>query len=92
MLTAVEIGEAWNAMQDAQSGGSMPGVYARVLVLLVLTGCRASEITGLRRGAVDLEAGTLAIVKGKTAASRRVLPLSAAARVLVSIPRQSRGL
>ena len=83
VLTAVEIGEAWNALQDAQTDESMPGVYARVLSLLALTGCRASEITGLRRGAVDLEAGTLAVVKGKTSASRRVLPLSAAARVLL---------
>ena len=58
VLTAVELGEAWNALQDAQSDGSMPGVYARVLSALALTGCRASEITGLQRGSVDIEAAT----------------------------------
>jgi integrase len=83
VLTAVELGETWNALQDAQTDESMPGVYARVLSLLALTGCRCSEITSLRRDAVDLEASTLTVVKGKTAASRRALPLSAAARVLL---------
>ena len=61
----------------------MPAVYARALLLLMLTGCRASEITGLRRGAVDLESGKVEIVAGKTKKAKRDLPLGLAARALL---------
>ena len=56
VLKPAELGEAWIALQSALAGDdSMPLVYARVLGLLILTGARASEITGLRRSAVDLK-------------------------------------
>jgi integrase len=84
VLSPVELGEAWIALQDAQRDASMPLAYARVLALLMLTGARASEITSLRRGAVDLGGGSITIESGKTAASRRVLPLPATARPLLA--------
>ena len=62
---------------------------ARVLALLMLTGTRASEITSLRRGAVDLDGGSLTIGAGKTAASKRVLPLPATARALLASTTES---
>jgi integrase len=84
VLSPVELGDAWIALQDAQRDGSMPLPYARVLALLMLTGARASEITSLRRRAVDLDGGSLTIEAGKTAASKRVLTLPATARALLA--------
>jgi integrase len=84
VLSRTELGEAWNALQEALRGeGAMPIVYPRVLALLAVTGCRASEITGLRRKSVDLDNGTIEIVAGKTAASNRILPVGPTARALL---------
>jgi integrase len=92
VLKPVELGEAWIALQSALAGDdSMPLAYARVLGLLMLTGARASEITGLRRSAVDLDAGSITIVAGKTAASRRVLPVGPSARALLAATVESVG-
>jgi integrase len=92
VLKPVELGEAWIALHSAFAGdGSMPLAYASVLGLLMLTGARASEITGLKRSAVDLDAGSITIVAGKTTASRRVLPLPATARALLAATVESVG-
>ena len=83
-LTEREIGTMWLALANpAEAATPMQDVYARVLQLLALTGCRASEITGLQRCHVDLENGTIEIVKGKTISSKRMLPLGPVGRTLL---------
>ena len=75
-LTGDEIAALWTALDAACKGaGLVPPSFARVLTALLLTGCRASEITNLRRGAFDPNAGTIEIEGGKTDASRRKLPI-----------------
>ena len=66
-------------------GGASPAAVAAIR-LLVLTGCRRSEILGLRWEHVGLEAGELRLPDTKTGA--RVVPLStAAAEVIAELPR-----
>ena len=66
-------------------GGASPAAVAAIR-LLVLTGCRRSEILGLRWEQVDLEAGELRLPDSKTGA--RLVPLSpAAAEVIAELPR-----
>ena len=66
-------------------GGASPAAVAAIR-LLVLTGCRRSEILGLRWEHVDLEAGELRLRDSKT--GPRVVPLPAAAvSVLAALPR-----
>ena len=66
-------------------GGASPAAVAAIR-LLVLTGCRRSEVLGLRWDHVDLGAGELRLPDSKTGA--RTVPLSpAAAEVIADIPR-----
>ena len=66
-------------------GGASPAAVAAIR-LLILTGCRRSEILGLRWEHVDLEAGELRLPDSKTGA--RLVPLSpAAAEVIADLPR-----
>ena len=70
---------------SAGAGGASPAAIAAIR-LLVLTGCRRSEILGLRWEHVDLGAGELRLPDSKTGA--RLVPLSpAAAEVISSLPR-----
>ena len=70
---------------SAGAGGASPAAIAAIR-LLVLTGCRRSEILGLRWDHVDLEAGELRLPDTKTGA--RLVPLSpAAADAIASLPR-----
>ena len=64
------LGEALDEM-EARGGASASAVAA--IRLLALTGCRRSEILGLRREDVALEAGELNLPDSKTGA--RVIPL-----------------
>ena len=67
------------------AGGASPAAVAAIR-LLVLTGCRRSEILGLRWDDVDLEAGEISLRDSKTGARR--VPLSpAAAEVIAELPR-----
>ena len=67
------------------AGGASPAAVAAIR-LLALTGCRRSEILGLRWDDVDLEAGELRLRDSKTGA--RTVPLSpAAAEVIAELPR-----
>ena len=67
------------------AGGASPAAVAAIR-LLVLTGCRRSEILGLRWEHVDLDAGELRLPDSKTGA--RLVPLSpAAAEVIAELPR-----
>ena len=84
-MSAAELGVVWSAlMREVSGGGERPLAYSRILALLVLTGCRVSEITGLRIENVDLAAGSIAIAKGKTKDATRVLSLGSTARVLLA--------
>ena len=66
-------------------GGASPAAVAAIR-LLVLTGCRRSEILGLRWEHVDLASGELRLPDSKTGA--RLVPLSpAAAEVITELPR-----
>ena len=70
---------------SAGAGGASPAAIAAIR-LLVLTGCRRSEILGLRWEHVDLGAGELRLLDSKTGA--RLVPLSpAAAEVIARLPR-----
>lgn len=62
-------------------------------VLMLNQGCRPEELRELPQSWVDLEHGLLTIQCGKSAASRRVLPMTAATRdVLVRrLQAQTRG-
>lgn len=76
VLTAVEA-----------DGSEMPSV-ATAIRLLLFTGCRLSEILGLRWGYVDFERGCLALPDSKTGA--KLVPLGRAALdVLANTPRQA---
>jgi integrase len=82
-LTRDEVRELMKALE------AEPSVYIRgVFWLALLTGCRRSELLGLRWGNVDLEQGFLKI--SRTKADRvHFVPLSAPARaVLEALPRE----
>ena len=77
------LGDMLNAME---AEGSLPVHPAAALRLLMLTGCRRSEIVELEWKNVDLAAGELRLPDSKVGA--RLVPLSpAAARVLAELPR-----
>ncbi len=83
-LSSEEIGQLWNALKSIREGqsGVWP-VYGRVIAMLMLTGCRCAEITGLQRRTTDLQVGAITIVKGKTKASSRTLLLPSLARGII---------
>ena len=72
--------------EAAQGGGGASPAAVAAIRLLLLTGCRRSEILGLRWEHVDLEAGELRLPDSKSGA--RNVPLSpAAAEVIAALPR-----
>jgi site-specific recombinase XerD len=60
-------------------------------VLMLNQGCRPEELRGLPQHCVDLERGLLTIQKGKSAAARRVLPMTAASRDVLAKRLQTPG-
>jgi integrase len=52
--------------------------------IMLNQGMRPEEVTGLAKTAVDLERGTLRIVKGKTPASRRLLDLTSETKSILA--------
>ena len=80
VLSAAELGEIWNALPNAEG----PDVYSKILALLMLTGCRVSEIASLQRENVDLAAGAIKFAKGKTKDAARVLPVGPTARSMLA--------
>ena len=74
------------ALDDLEAGGRVPVHAAAALRLLMLTGCRCSEVLTLRWEDVALERNEVRLRDSKT--GPRVVPLSpAAARVLTGVPR-----
>lgn len=91
-LTPSEAGTLWLMLEEcATHGGAIPQVHARVLQLLALTGGRCSEITSLTRHRIDVSNGVLMVTGGKTQASNRTLPLTAAARAVIELQAASLG-
>lgn len=83
-LSDTEAGGFWLTIGGSAAGsGSILQVHARILQLLALTGCRCSEITGLKLNDIDLDGGVLTITGGKTQSSNRSLPLPPAARAVI---------
>jgi integrase len=83
VLSLDELGAVWRAA---------PGVnptYGAVLRLLMLTGCRRSEISGLTWGEVDLDKAAINLPGSRTKNKRpHVVPLApAAADLLREVPR-----
>jgi integrase len=82
-LTLAELGRLGDALRAAEAGGVNPGAVAAVRLLLT-TGCRKSEILGLRWSHVDGDRGCLRLPDSKTGA--KVVPLgSAALEVLANL-------
>ena len=85
-LTEAEFKRLGRVLDEAlQNGGATPEAIAAIR-LLMLTGCRRSEILGLRWDDVDLEARELRLRDSKT--GPRVVPLSpSAVQLLSDLPR-----
>ena len=85
-LTATEFRRFGRTLDEAVAGGDVPAHAAAAIRLLMLTGCRKSEILTLRWRDVDLDAMELHLEEAKTGA--RTVSLSPeAVRVLAGIPR-----
>ena len=85
-LTETEFRRLGRVLEEAeQSGGATPEAIAAIR-LLILTGCRRSEILALRWEDVDFEARELRLRDSKT--GPRVVPLSpSAVELLAELPR-----
>ena len=85
-LTQEEFRRLGRALRDLEAEGKAWPVAVAAIRLLALTGCRRSEILGLRWDDVDRTAGELRLRDAK--AGPRMVPLTAPARkVLEGIPR-----
>ena len=85
-LTDEEFRRLGRVLSEAAGEGGISLHAVAALRLLMLTGCRRSEVLGLRWTDVDPEARVLRLADSKT--GPRVVPLSpAAARVLSELPR-----
>ena len=85
-LTQEEFRRLGRVLDEAEVAGSVWPPAVAAIRLLMLTGCRRSEILTLRWDDVDRSSGELRLRDSKTGA--RMVPLtSAAAEVLAGIPR-----
>ena len=85
-LTEEEFRRLGGVLDALEAEGRLPAHAAAALRLLMLTGCRSSEITTLRWEDVHLKASELRLRDSKT--GPRVVPLSpSAVRVLEGLPR-----
>jgi integrase len=85
-LSGAELARLGEMLAAAEQTGSEPRPVIAAIRLLVLTGCRKSEILTLRWEEVDLERGALHLPDSKT--GPKSVPLgAAAAEVLAGIPR-----
>jgi integrase len=81
VLSETEIRTVWNALSDDDLG--------KIVKLLLLTGCRADEIGGLRWNEIDLNTGTLSLPGERTKNGlAHTLPLPPLALDIIrSVPR-----
>ncbi|MDE0004159.1 MAG: tyrosine-type recombinase/integrase, partial [Rhodospirillaceae bacterium] len=73
-LTDSEFTRLGGALDEAEARGGASASAVAAIRLLALTGCRRSEILGLRREDVALEAGELRLPDSKTGARTVALP------------------
>jgi integrase len=83
VLTNAEIARFWEA------SNAIGGLFAAVLRLLLLTGCRLNEIAGLRWGELSEDGNSITIPCSRTKNGRpHVVPLAPTAReILAGVPR-----
>ena len=87
-LSPEELGRLGEALELAESNGSVGPEAIAAIRLLLLTGCRAGEILSLRWDYVDLPGRLLRLPDSKTGA--KVVPLNTAAcQVIETLPRTS---
>ena len=86
-LSAQELARLGAALGQAESAGSEPPAAILAIRLLLLTGCRKSEITGLRWEDVDLDRSCLRLPDSKTGA-KTVLLGAPALQLLVEAKRE----
>jgi integrase len=87
-LSETEVTRLANAVSGMEAQGKLSATAASAIRLLMLTGCRKSEILSLRWEWVDFERGCLRLPDSKTGA--KVVPLAASAMELLSeLPRNS---
>ena len=85
-LTEAELDRLGRALDQAETGGGASASAVATIRLLILTGCRKSEILTLRWEEVALDEAELRLSDSKTGA--RVVSLSEPAiRLLASLPR-----
>ena len=87
-LTGAEFARLGQVLDEAVAGGRGSPTAVAAIRLLMLTGCRRSEVLTLRWTDVDLEAGELRLADAKT--GPRAVQLSpTAVRLLETLPRRT---
>ncbi len=87
-LTDAEFARLGQVLDEAVAGGRGSPAAVAAIRLLMLTGCRRSEVLALRWTDVDLEAGELRLADAKT--GPRAVQLSpTAVRLLKTLPRRT---
>lgn len=87
-LDDAKLGRLW-AQLDRLEGTTFPGVL-KAIRLLVMTGCRVSEITSARTSDIDIQAKVLRLRDSKTGA--RAVPLGSRVVAMVAADKQSTWL
>jgi integrase len=84
-LTDTELADLWRLLTSPGRGASTDGQRLKrdALLVILLTGTRASEVLNRQRRDFDLENSTMTITNGKTDSSNRTIPLSPVALAVV---------
>ena len=86
-LTDAEFTRLGHVLNEAVASGAVPLTVVTAIRLLMLTGCRKSEILTLRWADVDLDAGELHLADSKTGPRTVQLPPTAV-ELLEALPRR----
>ena len=87
-LTNTEFARLGRVLDEAATQSGVPAQAVAAIRLLMLTGCRKTEILTLRWEEIDLDAGEIRLVDAKTGARVVQLP-STAVRLLEALPRRA---